>query len=56
MGTVFSAEMSSSRRSNRHTQRQLMHSNRKISKVAHINTSEKEVRRAAEVTHTLLII
>jgi hypothetical protein len=34
-----------------------MHSNRKISRAVDINTSEKELRRAAaEVTHTLLII
>jgi hypothetical protein len=48
--------MISSRRLSTHTLRQLMHSNRKISR-ADINTSEKELRRAAaEVTHTLLII
>lgn len=56
-GTNFSAEMISSRRLSTHTLRQLMHSNRKISRAVDINTSEKELRRAAaEVTHTLLII
>lgn len=55
METLSFAEMINSRRLSRFTPRQWMHSNRKISK-ADINTSEKEARRAAEVSHTLLII